>query len=127
MNTRALGQQGLEVPEIGFGCMSMTGTYGTPDAEEVLATIHRAIELRVNFLDTADTYGNGANEELVAQGTHPPCGFLGELNLLMISFAEKRPLSRRSRYLAAAALSALGTVSFGDTLYQASRIRPSSP
>jgi len=67
MDTRTLGQERLEVSEIGLGCMSMTGGYGTPDAEEALATIHRALELGVNFLDTADAYGNGANEELVGR------------------------------------------------------------
>ena len=67
MNKRTLGRQGLVVSEIGLGCMSMTGVYGTPDAEEALATIHRALDLGVNFLDTADMYGNGANEELVGR------------------------------------------------------------
>jgi len=47
--------------------MSMTGVYGTPDAEEALATIHRALDLGVNFLDTEDMYGNGANEEPVGR------------------------------------------------------------
>ena len=67
MKTRTLGRQGLVVSEIGLGCMSMTGVYGTPDEEEALATIHRALDLGVNFLDTADMYGNGANEELVGR------------------------------------------------------------
>ena len=67
MDTRTLGRQGLVVSEIGLGCMSMTGGYGTPNEEEALATIHRALDLGVNFLDTADMYGNGANEELVGR------------------------------------------------------------
>ncbi len=67
MNKRTLGRQGLVVSEIGLGCMSMTGVYGTPDAEGGRATIHRALDLGVNFLDTADMYGNGANEELVGR------------------------------------------------------------
>ena len=67
MNKRTLGRQGLVVSEIGLGCMSMTGVYGTPDAEEGRATIHRALDLGANFLDTADMYGNGANEELVGR------------------------------------------------------------
>jgi aryl-alcohol dehydrogenase-like predicted oxidoreductase len=54
MNTRTLGRQGLVVSEIGLGCMSMTGVYGTSDEEEALATIHHALDLGVNFLDTAD-------------------------------------------------------------------------
>ena len=67
MNTRTLGQRGLEVSEIGFGCMGLTGTYGTPDAEESLATLRRALEVGVTFLDTADMYSSGANEELVGR------------------------------------------------------------
>src|SRR5258708_29871816 len=67
MNTRILGQQGPEVSEIGLGCMGLTGTCGTPDADESLAALHRALELGVTFLDTADMYSNGANEELVGR------------------------------------------------------------
>ncbi len=67
MDTRTLRRLGLVVSEIGLGCMSMTGVYGTPDAEEALATIHRALDLGVNFLDTEDMYGNGANEEPVGR------------------------------------------------------------
>ena len=67
MSTRRLGRQRLVVSEIGLGCMSITGVYGTPDEEEALATIHRALDLGVNFLDTGDMYGNGANEELVGR------------------------------------------------------------
>ena len=69
MRTRKLGATGPEVSALGLGCMSMTGTYGTRDEKGALATIHRALELGVNFLDTADAYGDsaGENERLVAQ------------------------------------------------------------
>ncbi|GAB3752110.1 aldo/keto reductase [Spirosoma pomorum] len=69
-----LGSQGLHVPTQGLGCMAMTpfagtGLYGQPDEAESLATIHRARELGVNFLDTADVYGPLLNERLVAKAT----------------------------------------------------------
>jgi aryl-alcohol dehydrogenase-like predicted oxidoreductase len=66
MDTRMLGQ-GLEVSEIGLGCMGMSAWYGPTDEDESIATIHRAIELGVFFLDTADVYGFGRNEELVGR------------------------------------------------------------
>jgi aryl-alcohol dehydrogenase-like predicted oxidoreductase len=66
MKTRKLGQE-LEVSELGLGCMGMSIAYGATDETESLATIHRAIELGVNFLDTAEMYGMGANEKLVGK------------------------------------------------------------
>jgi aryl-alcohol dehydrogenase-like predicted oxidoreductase len=67
MKTRKLGNQGLIVSELGLGCMGMSFAYGAADETESIATIHRAIELGVTFLDTADMYGSGANEELVGK------------------------------------------------------------
>ena len=64
MRQRTLGQ-GLTVTEVGLGCMGMSQSYGTPDDEESVATIHRALELGVTFLDTADAYGPFTNERLV--------------------------------------------------------------
>jgi len=54
MKQRKLGNQGLVVSELGLGCMGMSEFYGTPDEPEAIATIHRALELGVTFLDTAD-------------------------------------------------------------------------
>src|SRR3954462_1366351 len=65
MQTRKLDSQGLEVSEIGLGCMGMSEFYGDTDEDESLATIRRALELGVNFLDTADMYGPFTNERLV--------------------------------------------------------------
>jgi aryl-alcohol dehydrogenase-like predicted oxidoreductase len=64
---RKLGTEGLEVSEIGLGCMGMTYAYGTSDDEESTATIHRAIELGCTFLDTAEVYGPFTNEELLGR------------------------------------------------------------
>lgn len=68
----ALGSQGLMVPNMGLGCMGMTGfedgyMYGPADEQEAIATIHRSLELGGNFLDTADLYGPLKNEQLIAK------------------------------------------------------------
>jgi len=67
IETRQLGRQGLEVSEQGLGCMGMSEFYGTADEGEAIATIHRALELGVTFLDTADMYGPFTNEQLVGR------------------------------------------------------------
>jgi aryl-alcohol dehydrogenase-like predicted oxidoreductase len=67
MEKRKLGSQGLEVSELGLGCMGMSAFYGGGDDDESVATIHRALELGVNFLDTAEMYGPFKNEELVGK------------------------------------------------------------
>ena len=67
MDTRTLGTQGLRVSAEGLGCMGMSEFYGQTDEQESIATIHRALELGVNFLDTADMYGPFTNEQLVGR------------------------------------------------------------
>ncbi|HZM32728.1 MAG TPA: aldo/keto reductase [Acidimicrobiales bacterium] len=69
--TRALGRSGLTVSAQGLGCMGMSFAYGTPDRAEAEATIARALDLGVTFLDTSDMYGFGENEELVGKAIAP--------------------------------------------------------
>jgi aryl-alcohol dehydrogenase-like predicted oxidoreductase len=67
LKQRQLGNSGLVVSELGLGCMGMSEFYGTTDESELIATIHRALDLGVNLLDTADMYGVGHNEELIGK------------------------------------------------------------
>jgi aryl-alcohol dehydrogenase-like predicted oxidoreductase len=67
LKKRKLGQQGLEVSEIGLGCMGMSTSYGPADETESIATLHRAIELGCTFLDTAEVYGPYTNEDLLGR------------------------------------------------------------
>jgi aryl-alcohol dehydrogenase-like predicted oxidoreductase len=87
MRTRRLGTQGLEVSEIGLGCMGMSEFYGTSDEDEAIATIHRALELGVTFLDTADMYGPFTNERLVGRAVRE---WSGERPLIATKFGNER-------------------------------------
>jgi aryl-alcohol dehydrogenase-like predicted oxidoreductase len=67
VSTRQLGRSGLTVSQQGLGCMGMSQSYGPADEKESIATIHRALDLGIFFLDTADIYGVGHNEQLVGR------------------------------------------------------------
>src|SRR3954451_11883893 len=66
MQHRALGRSGVEVSAIGLGCWGMSGSYGPADEAESVATLHHALDLGLDFIDTADSYGeDGHNESLI--------------------------------------------------------------
>src|SRR2546428_8941224 len=67
MQYRRFGHSEFEVSRIGVGCMSMSGAYGPADDPESIATLHRAFDLGVNFLDTSASYGEGHNHDLIAK------------------------------------------------------------
>lgn len=67
MKYRKLGKTEIRLSAVGLGCMGMSAAYGVADEKESVATLHRALEIGVNFWDTADVYGNGANEELLSK------------------------------------------------------------
>src|SRR6516165_2729042 len=75
MQTRKLGTQGLEVSEIGLGCMGMSFSYGPPkDKQEMISLLHAAVDRGITFFDTAEVYGPFKNEELVGEALAPYLG-----------------------------------------------------
>jgi aryl-alcohol dehydrogenase-like predicted oxidoreductase len=67
VGTRRLGSSGLSVSTLGLGCMGMSQSYGPADDQESIATINRALDIGITFIDTADVYGNGSNETLIGR------------------------------------------------------------
>jgi len=105
MKRLQLGSQGLDVSAQGLGCMGMSEFYGTTDDVESIATIHRALDLGITFLDTADVYGIGANERLVGEAI---AGRRDEVELATKFGNERKPdgkwigLNGRPEYVLAA-------------------------
>jgi len=127
---RKLGRQGLEVSALGLGCMGMSQSYGVPDEQESVATIHRAIDLGVTFFDTAEVYGPYTNEELLGRalkGRRHQVAIATKFGFLIedgrMAGVDSRP--EHVRKVAAASLLRLGTDHI-DLFYQ-HRVDPAVP
>ncbi len=132
MQRRILGRNGLNVSAMGLGCMGMSEFYGARDEAESIATIHRSIELGVNFLDTADMYGPFTNEELVGRAIKgrrgevvlaTKCGIVRDPGNKMLRGVDGSP--EYIRNACDASLKRLG-VDHVD-LYQLHRVDPQTP
>jgi aryl-alcohol dehydrogenase-like predicted oxidoreductase len=131
MRTRRLGQHGPEVSAIGLGCMPMSGTYGQTADEDGIATIHRAIELGITLLDTADVYGDGHNEQLVGRalrGRRDRVVLATKFGNTRTSTGDPGAISGRPEYVRSACEASLQRLGV-DTidLYQQHRVDPDTP
>lgn len=131
MKTRTLGE-GLEVSAIGLGCMGMSFAYGDADETESLATIDRALELGVNFLDTADMYGPYTNEELVGKALKGRRNKFVLATKFGIVFDPANPANRgingRPEYVRQAVEGSLKRLAVDDIdLYYLHRVDPDTP
>jgi len=130
MQQRKLGTQGLSVSAIGLGCMGMSDFYGPRDESESTATLHRALDLGIDFFDTSDIYGPHTNEQLVGRTLAPHRNqvVIATKFGIVRSPDGKRSISGRPEYVRAAcdaSLKRLGVDSID--LYYQHRVDPSTP
>ena len=131
MQQRRLGRQGPMVSALGLGCMGMSEFYGPADEVESIATIHRALDLGINLLDTADVYGPYTNEQLVGQaiaGRRDQVVLATKFGIVRGSDPQARGVNGRPEYVRAcceASLKRLG-VDHIDLYYQ-HRVDPKVP
>src|SRR5881398_533227 len=131
MQQRRLGRQGPMVSALGLGCMGMSEFYGPADEGESIATIHRALDLGINFLDTADVYGPHTNERLVGQaiaGRRGSVVLATKFGIVRGSDPQARGVNGRPEYVRAScegSLKRLGTDHID--LYYQHRVDPTVP
>jgi aryl-alcohol dehydrogenase-like predicted oxidoreductase len=131
MEMRQLGKGSLEVSAIGLGCMSMSEFYGASDEAESLATIHRALDLGIDFLDTADMYGVGRNEELVGRairGRRDSVVVATKFGILRAPDGSRAGISGKPEYVRSSCEGSLKRLGL-DTidLYYQHRVDPATP
>jgi len=131
MKTRRLGKNGPTVAALGLGCMGMSEFYGPREEAESIATIHRAVDLGITYLDTADVYGPFTNEELVARvirGRRDQVFLATKFGILRSADPQYRGVSGRPEYVRQACEASLKRLGVDDIdLYYQHRIDPDVP
>ena len=131
MKRRMVGGSGLVVSAMGLGCMGMSEFYGATDEQESLATIHRALDLGLDFLDTADMYGPFTNEELVGRaikGRREQAIIATKFGIVRSEDPTRRSINGRADYVRSAceaSLKRLGVETID--LYYQHRVDPNTP
>jgi aryl-alcohol dehydrogenase-like predicted oxidoreductase/GNAT superfamily N-acetyltransferase len=128
---RKLGTGGLQVSPLGLGCMGMSEFYGPGDEAESLATLERSLELGIDFLDTADMYGTGKNEELLARflrGRRDRVVLATKFGIVRGPDPRARAISGRPEYVRSACDASLRRLGVDHIdLYYQHRVDPSTP